>query len=115
MKSKTIFQRIMDGEIPAKVEYSDEKCIVIHDIQPQAPVHCLVIPKKCIPRIAEASDEDAVVLGHLLLVARKVAIKLGLSEKGFRLVINNGKEGGEEVPHLHIHVLGGRKMTWPPG
>jgi len=111
---KTLFERIMAGEIPAKIEYEDDQCLVLHDIDPQAPTHLLVVPKKVIPRIAAAESEDASVLGHLLLTAAMVAEKLEL-EDGFRIVINNGKDGGETVPHLHVHVLGGRPMTWPPG
>ncbi len=111
---KTLFERIIDREIPAKIEHEDEHCIVIHDIDPQAPTHFLVIPKQRVARIAEASSEQQALLGHLLLTAASVAGKLQL-ENGFRIVVNNGKEGGETVPHLHVHVLGGRPMTWPPG
>ena len=110
----TIFERIIAREIPAKIEYEDELCLVIHDIDPQAPTHCLVIPKKLVPRVGEAGVEDQALLGHLLLTAAKVADSLKL-EGGYRLVINNGPNGGEAVPHLHVHVLGGRPMTWPPG
>ena len=111
---KTLFEKIIDREITAKIEHEDDQCIVIHDIDPQAPRHLLVIPKKVIPRIAEAQTEDAQLLGHLLLTAASVAKSLKL-EEGFRVVINNGSDGGETVPHLHVHVLGGRAMTWPPG
>jgi histidine triad (HIT) family protein len=110
----TLFEKIIAREIPAKIEYEDDQCIVIHDIDPQAPTHVLVIPKEVIPRVAEASAENQAVLGHLLLTAAAVAKKLNLAN-GFRIVINNGKDGGEAVPHLHVHVLGGRPMTWPPG
>jgi histidine triad (HIT) family protein len=113
--SKTIFQRIIDREIPAKIAHEDEHCIAIHDISPQAPVHVLVIPKQHIARIAEAKESDKDVLGHLLLSAAAVAKKLGLEQTGFRIVINNGRDGGETVPHLHVHVLGGRPLGWPPG
>jgi histidine triad (HIT) family protein len=92
----------------------DDRCVVVGDIAPQAPVHCLVIPKKPIERIARAGEEDEALLGHLVLVARKVAAQLGLSG-GYRIVINNGPDAGETVPHLHLHVLGGRPMSWPPG
>jgi histidine triad (HIT) family protein len=112
--SKTIFQRIIDREIPAKIEYEDERCIVLHDIQPQAPVHLLIIPKQAIPRISEAEEADQAVLGHLLLTARRLAQKLSLAD-GFRLVINNGRHASESVPHLHVHLLAGRPMNWPPG
>ncbi|MBW8782025.1 MAG: histidine triad nucleotide-binding protein [Verrucomicrobia bacterium] len=111
---KTIFQRIIDREIPAKIEHEDEHCIVIHDVQPQAPVHLLIIPKQVIARIGEASPDDQTTLGHLLLVAGIVAKKLGLP-RGFRLVINQGPDACESVPHLHIHLLAKRQMTWPPG
>jgi histidine triad (HIT) family protein len=112
--SKTIFQKIIDREIPAKIEHEDEHCVVLHDIQPQAPVHLLIVPKKLIPRVAEANLEDQAVLGHLLLTAGTVAKKLGLAE-GFRVVINNGPHACESVPHLHVHLLAKRQMNWPPG
>jgi len=112
--SKTLFQKIIDREIPAKVEYEDDRCIVIHDIQPKAPVHLLIIPRKPIARIAEASAADEALLGHLLLVAGDLARKLDLA-KGFRIVINNGPDAGEAVPHLHVHLLAKRPMGWPPG
>ena len=111
---KTLFERIIAREIPAKIEYEDDLCIVIHDIDPQAPTHLLTIPKQVISRISEADPSQQALLGHLLLTAASVAAKLNL-ENGFRIVINNGKDGGEAVPHLHVHVLGGRPMAWPPG
>lgn len=111
---KTIFQKIIDREIPAKIEHEDEHCVVLHDIQPQAPVHLLLVPKKPIARVSAAAGEDGAVLGHLLLTAGTVARKLGL-DQGFRLVINNGPHACESVPHLHIHLLARRQMTWPPG
>ena len=111
---KTLFQRIIDREIPAKIEHEDDVCIVLHDIQPQAPVHLLIIPKKPIPRIGEATAADQGLLGHLLLTAGVLARKLNLA-RGFRLVINHGADGGESVPHLHVHLLAGRPLTWPPG
>ena len=111
---KTIFQKIIDREIPAKIEHEDEHCIVLHDIQPQAPVHLLLVPKKPIARVAEALPGDEPVLGHLLVVAGQVAKKLRLAD-GFRLVINNGPHACESVPHLHVHLLARRQMTWPPG
>jgi histidine triad (HIT) family protein len=112
--NKTIFQRIIDREIPAKIEHEDERCIVIHDIQPQAPVHLLVVPKGVIARVAAASAGDEGVLGHLIVVAGMVAGRLGL-ERGFRLVINNGPDACESVPHVHVHLLAGRQLGWPPG
>ncbi|MSR72861.1 MAG: histidine triad nucleotide-binding protein [Opitutia bacterium] len=114
MSAKSLFQKIADKEIPAKLIHEDEMCVAFHDIAPQAPSHFLVIPRKLIPRITEATAADEVLLGHLLLVAKKVAHDLKL-EKGFRIVINNGPDGGESVPHLHVHVLGGRHLNWPPG
>tara|TARA_B100001248_G_scaffold262669_1_gene260672 strand:- start:78771 stop:79115 length:345 start_codon:yes stop_codon:yes gene_type:complete len=114
MSDKTLFQKIIDREIPAGIEFEDDQCIVIQDINPQAPTHLLVIPKQVIARVGEAAPEDAALLGHLLLVARDMAKKMGL-EEGFRIIINNGPHGGETVPHLHVHVLGGRAMLWPPG
>ncbi|CAA6676756.1 MULTISPECIES: histidine triad nucleotide-binding protein [unclassified Lentimonas] len=110
----TLFEKIIAREIPANIEYEDDQCIVIHDIDPQAPTHFLVIPKQLIPRVAEATAENQAVLGHLLLTAAAVAKKLNL-EGGFRVVINNGADGGETVPHMHVHVLGGRSLAWPPG
>lgn len=114
MSEATLFEKIIAREIPAKIEHEDAHCIVIHDIDPQAPVHCLIIPKKPIPRIAEAESGDQSTLGHLLLTAAQVAKKLELAG-GFRIVINNGSDGGETVPHLHVHLLGGRPLQWPPG
>lgn len=114
MSQKSIFQRIMDGEIPAKIAYDDDRVIAIHDIDPKAPVHVLIIPRKPIPRLAMATSEDAALLGHLLMTAQKVAGLLHL-DNGFRVVINNGEDGGESVPHLHVHLLGGRPLSWPPG
>ena len=111
---RTLFERIIARDIPSDIEYEDDICIVIHDIEPQAPAHLLVIPKKAISRISEASNESQVLLGHLLLTAAKMARKLEL-EQGYRIIINNGKFGGESVPHLHVHLLGGRQMAWPPG
>lgn len=113
--NKTIFQKIIDREIPAKLAHEDEHCIAIHDINPQAPVHVLIIPKKLIPRVGEASATDQPVLGHLLLTAAALAKKLGVAESGYRIVINNGRDGGESVPHLHVHLLGQRPLAWPPG
>lgn len=113
--SQTLFEKIIAREIPARIVYEDDLVIAFHDIAPQAPTHVLVIPKKPIPRLAETGAEDQALLGHLLLKAAEVAGKLGLMQKGFRLVFNNGRDGGEAVPHLHCHILGGRKMNWPPG
>jgi histidine triad (HIT) family protein len=112
--SKTLFQKIIDREIPAKIEFEDERCIAIHDIKPEAPVHLLIIPKQAIARLDQAAPADEALLGHLLLVAGELARKLALA-KGFRIVINNGPDAGEAVPHLHVHLLAKRKMDWPPG
>jgi histidine triad (HIT) family protein len=112
--SKTLFEKIIDREIPARIEYEDDRCIVIHDIQPQAPVHLLIIPKKLIPRLAEASRADEAVLGHLLVVAGELAKKLNL-DNGFRIVVNSGPDACESVPHVHVHLLAKRQMAWPPG
>ncbi len=113
--SKTLFEKIAAREIPAAIVYEDDLVCAIRDIQPQAPVHVLIFPKKVLPRIAEAASTDHALLGHLLLKAAEVADKLGLKKGGYRLVINNGPDGGETVPHLHCHILGGRHLAWPPG
>ena len=113
--AKTIFQKIIDREIPAKLAHEDNLCLAIHDVSPQAPVHVLIIPKKPVPRVGEATAADQALLGHLLLTAAAVAKKLGIAETGYRIVINNGRDGGETVPHLHVHLLGSRPLTWPPG
>ena len=114
MPEPSIFTKIINREIPGTFEHEDELCVAIRDTNQQAPGHILVIPKKPIVRMALADDEDQALLGHLLLTARNVAKKLNL-EEGFRIVINNGPHGGEAVPHLHVHLLGGRQMGWPPG
>ncbi|MCC9605365.1 histidine triad nucleotide-binding protein [Blastopirellula sp. JC732] len=114
MNGKTIFKKIIDGEIPADVIYEDEHCLVFRDIAPKAPTHVLVIPKKEIATLDDIADEDAAVMGHLWLVVRDVARQLGL-ENGYRVVVNCKEEGGQEVPHVHLHLMGGRKLTWPPG
>ena len=113
----TLFEKIVAREIPADIVHEDDLCIAFKDIEPQAPIHLLIVPKKSIPRIGEAVTEDAEILGHLMLTAGKIAGELGIrdTEDGFRLVINHGKNGGEAVPHLHVHLLAGRQMTWPPG
>ena|SRR5438105_4395643 len=114
MAAKTIFKRIIDREIPAKVVYEDDKCLAFHDANPQAPVHFLLIPRKEIASLADAADSDAALLGHLLVTARTLAKQLGLAA-GYRVVINCGPDGGQSVDHLHLHVLGGRQLAWPPG
>ena len=112
--SKTLFEKIIAREIPAQIVFEDDLVLAIRDINPQAPVHVLMFPKKPVPRIAEATPDDHKLLGHILLKAAEVAKKLDL-RSGYRLVINNGADGGETVPHLHVHILGGRHMAWPPG
>ncbi len=111
----TIFAKIIRREIPAAIVHEDDLCLAFRDIDPKAPQHVLIVPKKIIPRLAAAEEADAPLLGHLLVVAGKVARELGIAESGFRLVINNGPDGGETVPHLHVHLLGGRPLQWPPG
>ncbi|KAJ1455670.1 protein kinase C inhibitor [Pelagophyceae sp. CCMP2097] len=112
----TIFGKIIRKEIPARIAYEDDLCLAFHDVSPQAPIHVLVIPKKPLTGISAAAAEDAALLGHLMLTARNVAVDvLGLGESGYRLVVNDGKDGAQSVYHLHVHILGGRQMTWPPG
>jgi len=110
----TVFQQIIDGEIPADIVYEDDRCLAFRDVSPQAPVHVLVIPRKPIVSLAKLEDEDEALMGHLMVVARRVALDLGL-ENGFRTFINSGADGGQSVDHLHVHVLGGRGLAWPPG
>ena len=112
--AETIFSRIIRREIPARIEHEDDLCLAFHDVAPQAPVHLLVIPKRAIRSLAEATTADTPLLGHLVGVATSLARKLEL-EGGYRLVVNCGGDGGQTVPHLHIHLLGGRPLGWPPG
>jgi histidine triad (HIT) family protein len=114
MSEKTIFQRIIDKEIPAKIIFEDDDCVAFHDIAGQAPVHVLVIPKRPIQSVATLADTDGELMGHLLLVIRDLAQQLNL-DRGYRVILNCGPDGGQSVDHLHFHLLGGRKMTWPPG
>jgi histidine triad (HIT) family protein len=111
----TIFEKIARREIPAEILYEEEDFLVIRDINPQAPVHVLMIPKKVITRVGEAGDGDAAVLGKMLAASGKIARQLGVYNSGYRLVINHGPDAGETVPHLHIHLLGKRTLAWPPG
>jgi histidine triad (HIT) family protein len=111
----TLFEKIISREIPANIVFEDDHCLAFRDISPQAPIHILVVPKSVIARIDAADEENQNVLGHLLLTAAEVARREGISETGYRLVINNGSHGGETVPHLHVHLLGGRPLAWPPG
>ena len=110
----TLFSKIIRREIPATIVYEDELAIAFRDINPQAPVHILVVPKKPIPKLADAVPEDHRILGHLLMTVKRVADQEGL-ENGYRVVINTGADGGQTVYHLHLHLLGGRPMGWPPG
>ena len=111
----TLFEKIVNREVPAQIIHEDDRCVAIRDINPQAPIHVLVIPKKVIPRLGEATDADETLLGHLLLTAAEVAKREGIAENGYRVIVNQGWHAGESVPHLHVHVLGGRQMKWPPG
>ncbi len=114
MEEKTLFQKIADREIPAEIVYEDEWSVVFRDINPQAPTHLLIIPRKPIPSLDALTEEDKMLVGHLHLVAKKVAEQEGLTG-GYRLVINNGPDALQTVPHLHFHLIGGRKLSWPPG
>lgn len=110
----TIFKRIIDGEIKADIVYQDDQCLAFRDVNPQAPTHVLVIPREEIASLDALDDKHAALVGHLVLIARKIARDLGLA-KGYRVVINCGEQGGQSVPHLHLHILGGRTLQWPPG
>ncbi len=111
----TLFEKIIAGDIPADLVYQDEWCVAFRDINPQAPTHVLVVPRKPVVNVAEATDEDAELLGRVMLGAGEVARQLGLVDGGYRLVVNNGAGVGQTVFHLHVHVLAGRPFTWPPG
>jgi len=115
MADKTLFEKIRDREIPAAIVFEDDHCLAFRDISPQAPVHILIVPRKPIPRVEMADETDESTLGRLLLAAGHIARNEGLADSGFRLVINNGPDAGEAVPHLHVHLLGGRALDWPPG
>jgi len=115
MPAKTLFEKICDQEIPATLVHEDDRCVAFRDISPQAPVHILIVPRKAVPRVGVAEAADEALLGHLLLTAAQVARREGVADSGYRLVINNGRHGGEAVPHLHVHLLGGRQLAWPPG
>jgi histidine triad (HIT) family protein len=110
----TIFGRIIRGEVPARIIHDDNRCLAFHDVAPQAPVHVLVIPKRPIASLAEVTEADTDLLGHLVVVATGLARELGLAD-GYRLVVNCGRDGGQSVDHLHVHLLGGRPLGWPPG
>lgn len=111
----TIFEKIIAREIPADIVFEDDQCLAFRDIHPQAPAHVLLVPKQPIPRLGAVTSAEQTLLGHLLVKAGELATMLGLADSGFRVVINHGADGGETVPHLHLHILGGRPMEWPPG
>lgn len=111
---ETVFAKIIRGEIPARIVHEDDRCLAFHDVQPQAPVHVLVIPKKPVENVAALDGADEALAGHLVLVAAEVARKLGVGD-GYRLVFNCGRDGGQSVDHLHLHLLAGRRLGWPPG
>ncbi|MCX8229081.1 MAG: histidine triad nucleotide-binding protein [Planctomycetota bacterium] len=113
--TKTLFAKIADGEIPAEIVYEDDRVVAFKDIQPQAPIHFLVIPRKPIASLATADQKDTELLGHCLSICASVAQQEGLTESGYRVVTNIGEDGGQTVPHLHFHILGGRSLQWPPG
>ena len=111
----SLFEKLISRELPADILFEDDEVFAFRDIAPQAPVHILIIPKKPITRIGLAERSDAILLGRLLVTAAAIARSLGVTDNGYRLVINNGPDAGEAIPHLHIHLLAGRKLTWPPG
>jgi histidine triad (HIT) family protein len=112
--TETIFSKIIRREIPADIVYEDDLALAFRDVHPQAPIHILVIPKKAIAKLADAESGDHALMGHLLLTVKRVAELVGLTD-GYRVVINTGPDGGQTVYHLHLHILGGRQMSWPPG
>lgn len=111
----TIFAKIIRREIPADIVYEDDLCLAFRDIHPQAPVHILLIPKEEIPSLADLKDEHQKLLGHMMVTIQKIAAQNGLNDKGYRVVANTKSDGGQTVPHLHFHILGGRPLSWPPG
>ncbi len=111
----TLFEKIIAGDIPGDIVYEDDHCVAFRDLHPQAPTHVLVVPRKPVINVAEATDDDAALLGRVLIAARNTARKLGVAEGGYRLVVNNGAGAGQTVFHLHVHLLAGRSLTWPPG
>jgi histidine triad (HIT) family protein len=114
MTEKTLFQKIMDREIDGEILYEDDECVVLRDINPQAPTHVLIVPRKPIPRLDDLTEEDEALVGHLFLVAKKIAADEGVTN-GYRTVFNNGRDANQEVDHIHLHLLGGRTLGWPPG
>lgn len=113
-EGRTLFQKIADGDIPADIVFEDERCIALRDINPQAPTHILIVPRRPIPSLDDLSEEDEELVGHLLIIAKKLASDEGLDD-GYRTVFNCGPAAGQSVDHIHLHLLGGRKMNWPPG
>lgn len=114
MSPKTVFKKIIDREIPAEIVYEDQECLAFRDINPQAPIHVIVIPKKEIPNLEELREEDEALIGHLFIAMQRIAQQMGIST-GYRVVLNNGPDAGQEVMHMHFHLLAGRKFDWPPG
>ncbi|RZM79483.1 histidine triad nucleotide-binding protein [Leptolyngbya iicbica] len=115
MSTDTIFGKIIRREIPADIVYEDDLCLAFRDISPQAPTHVLLIPKKPIPKLSDATSDDKELLGHMMVTLKALAEQLGIAEDGYRVVINTGTDGGQTVFHLHMHLLGGRSLQWPPG
>lgn len=115
MHDKTLFEKIIAREIPSDIVFEDDQVLCFRDVQPQAPHHLLLIPKKPIPGIGATSQQDAELLGHLFTRVPLIAQQEGFAESGFRVVVNNGPDGGETVPHMHVHILAGRPLIWPPG
>jgi len=113
--SDCLFCKISNGQIPAKIVYQDDKAMAFEDIHPEAPIHVIIIPRKHIPTVLDITDEDQDIMGYLCLIAKKIAVDKSLTKDGFRLILNYGKSGGQEIPHIHIHMLGGRLFGWPPG
>ena len=113
--AETLFTKIADGSVPADFVYRDQEIVAFRDVNPQAPHHILIVPRRIIPAIQDLTEADGPLIGRMVLVARKIAADLGFAADGYRLVFNCGKNGGQEVPHIHLHLLGGRRMTWPPG
>lgn len=111
----SIFTKIISGEIPGKIVYQDEHCAALRDINPQAPVHILLVPKKVIPTMNHLKQDDQMLLGHMMLKAPEIAKAEGIAETGYRLVVNTNDDAGQTVSHIHIHIIGGRRMSWPPG
>jgi histidine triad (HIT) family protein len=115
VEEETVFSQIIDKKKPAEIIYEDEEVVAFKDINPQAPVHILIVPRKRIPKLTAVDDSDAEILGRMVIVAKKIAKDFGLDHDGFRLLMNEGKNGGQTIYHLHFHLLGGRRLMWPPG